>query len=53
MSIEQLIAKRAEVGPIVDIVDIKFIEPAVPQSEEELLLIHNHTAKQNLKFVWE
>ena len=50
MSSEQPIAKRVDVGPIVDIVYIKFIGPEFHKAEEELLLIHIQQSK-SLKFV--
>ena len=48
MSIELPIAKRAEVGQIVDIVDIKFIEPEVPHIGRGTI-IDPHAAKQKSK----
>ena len=55
MSTEQPIAKRAEVGLIADIVDIKFIEPDADAhiAEEELIDHIDHIQQsKNLKFVW-
>ena len=44
MSIEQPMSERAEVGPIVDIVDIQSIEPEVPYGRGTI--IAPQTAKQ-------
>ena len=53
VSIEQPIAKRAEVGPIVDIVDINFIEPEVRHSGRGTIIDHLDHIQQskNLKFI--
>ena len=51
MSIEQPKAKRAEVDPIVEIVDIKFIKPEVPHSGRGTIIDTHIQQSKNLKFV--